>query len=100
MPSNIIGCIIWEETRRDGEAMLEITENTKLADILREYPWIADEAMRLSDQLKIINTPLGRMIIARARISDISKRTGFPPEQIIGKINEVIAAYESRQQNG
>ena len=77
--------------------MIEISENTKLADILREYPWIADEAVKASDRLKIINTPIGRAIIARARISDVSKRTGFPPEQIIEKIKEFIAAYESRE---
>ncbi|MBQ7599806.1 MAG: hypothetical protein IJU57_03925 [Clostridia bacterium] len=77
--------------------MLEINENTKLADIMKEYPWIGDEAVKMSDRLKIINTPLGRAVIARARISDISRKTGFPPELIIEKINEVINAHLSRE---
>ena len=80
--------------------MLKITEDTKFGEIMKEYPWIRAEAVKLSDELKILNNPIGRAMVSRATVSEASRRTGFTCEQIIGKINEIIAAHDAGGSSG
>ena len=73
---------------------MELNRDTKLADLLKEYPWLRDEAAKLSDKAKMIDSPIGRILLKKATIADISSRTGIPEDEIIRKIGELIEAHE------
>ena len=41
---------------------MNITKDTKLKDILMEYPWIKDEIIKINDKFKMLNTPIGKVM--------------------------------------
>ncbi len=68
--------------------------STKLTDILREYPWLPDELVKLDDRFKIIKTPVGRALIKKMTITDMSKKIGYSEEDIIGRLKSMIEEHE------
>ena len=75
---------------------MEITESTKLSDIIAAYPWMPEEAAQMDPRLKIVNTALGRMLIKKYTIADVSQRTGYAAEEIIREINKLITQREGQ----
>ena len=71
--------------------MMEINKNTKLGSLLREYPWLVDEAIKFDSRFKVLHSPLGKMFLAKATIADLSKKAGVSSEDLIGKIHEMIS---------
>ncbi|MBQ9015802.1 MAG: DUF1858 domain-containing protein [Firmicutes bacterium] len=67
-----------------------ITRDTKLADLLKEYPWLKDEAMKVSDKFKILNTPVGKIMLKKATVAEMSKRSGISEDKIIEKLTNMI----------
>ena len=39
---------------------VDITKETKLKDILAEYPWLKDELYKVNDKFKMLGTPVGK----------------------------------------
>ena len=48
-----------------------ITKDTKLADLLQEYPWLKSEVMQISDKFKMLNTPVGKIMLKKATVAAI-----------------------------
>ena len=45
---------------------MELNSNTKIADILSQYPWLFDELTKISDRFKMAKTPMGKMMAKKA----------------------------------
>lgn len=75
---------------------MEIHENTRLADLLAANPWLPEVAVKIDDRLRIVNTPLGRMLIRKYTIADVSRRTGYATADIIREIQKVIDDHEKQ----
>ena len=74
---------------------MQLTEKTKLKDILKEYPWLIDEAVKIDSRLSILRSPLGRALVARADIAEAGRKVGVSPEEIIAKVEELIADHSA-----
>ena len=74
---------------------MEFNSNTKLTDILKEYPWLPDELEKLDGRFKIIKTPVGKMMIRNMSIADMSKKINFPENDIINQLKQMIADHNS-----
>ena len=70
--------------------MINIEQNTKLSDILKEYPWLIEEAIKIDEKFKILNNPIGKMFIKKSTISGLSEKAGIQPDVIIEKLGEII----------
>lgn len=70
-----------------------INRDTKLADILKEYPWMKDEMTKVSDKFKMLNTPVGKIMLKKATIAEMSKKSGIDEEKIIAKLSAMIEAH-------
>ena len=68
----------------------EYNNQTKLTDILAKYPWLPDELIRLDSRFKIVNTPIGKMMIKKATVADLSKKAGIPTEKLLKKLQEMV----------
>jgi len=77
---------------------MDLTPNTRLRDILAAYPWLTEELPRLDGRLAVVRSPLGRALLKRADIAEAARRSGYPAEQIIEKLRELIAAHEALSQ--
>ena len=73
---------------------MNITRDTKLLDLMDQYPWLMDEAKKLSPDIEKITSPLGRMFLKKATIADVSKRVGIPEDEIIDWVEKLLISHE------
>ena len=71
-----------------------ITKDTKLADLLQEYPWLKSEVMQISDKFKMLNTPVGKIMLNKATVAEMSKKSGIAEDQIIQKLTDLIEKHK------
>ena len=76
------------------DAEMYITRATKLKDLLLEYPWLKDEISKVNDKFKMLGTPMGKIMLGKADIAEMSKKSGMDEEQIISKQNELIQNHQ------
>ena len=72
---------------------MEITKDTKLADLLAQYPWLKEEMAKVNEKFKMLNSPIGKIMMGKATIAEMSKKSGMEAEVIIGKIKELIVKH-------
>ena len=73
---------------------MEITKDTKLADLLAQYPWLKTEMAKVNEKFKMLNSPIGKIMMGKATIAEMSKKSGMEVEAIIGKIKELISKHQ------
>ena len=73
---------------------MTITRETKLRDLLAEYPWLKDELSKVNEKFKMLSTPMGKIMLGKADIAEMSKKSGMDKEQIISKLNELIQNHQ------
>ena len=73
---------------------MNITKETKLKELLTEYPWLKDEIVKVNDKFRMLNTPMGKIMLGKADISEMSKKSGMDAEQIISKLTELIQNHQ------
>ena len=73
---------------------MEITKDTKLADLIAQYPWLKEEMAKVNKKFKMLNSPIGKIMMGKATIAEISKKSGMETEAIIGKIKELIENHK------
>ena len=72
---------------------MEIIKETKLSDLLGRYPWLKEELSKVNDKFKMLNTPMGKIMMGKVTIAEMSKRSGMDANAIIVKIGELIKAH-------
>ncbi len=77
---------------------MEFNENTRIADLVAAYPWLPEKVAQMDERLRIVNTPIGRLLMKRATIGDASRRSGYSVERLIGELNKVIAQHEEENE--
>ena len=69
---------------------MNYNSQTKLTDILAEYPWLPEELIKLDSRFKIVNTPIGKMMIKKATVADLSEKAGLPTEELLKRLQEMV----------
>ena len=72
---------------------MEITKETKLSDLLGQYPWLKEELSKVNEKFKMLNTPMGKIMMGKATIAEMSKKSSMDADAIIGKICGLIEAH-------
>ena len=57
------------------------------------YPWLREELSKVNDKFKMLNTPMGKIMMGKATISEMSKKSGMDVDAIIAKICDLIEAH-------
>ena len=73
---------------------MEITKETKLADLIAQYPWLKEEMAQVNEKFKMLNSPIGKIMMGKATIAEMSKKSGMEAEAIIGQIKELISKHQ------
>ena len=73
---------------------MEITKDTRLADLIAQYPWLKGEMAKVNEKFKMLNSPIGKIMMGKATIAEMSKKSGMEAEVIIGKIKELIVKHQ------
>ena len=56
---------------------MQITRDTRLLDLINQYPWLKDELPKINEKFKMLNTPMGKIMMGKATIVEMSKKTGL-----------------------
>lgn len=78
-----------------GKIMI-IDGNTKLKDILAAYPYLEEEAIKIDDRFKIIHSPIGKMLLKKATVQDLSDKAGLDVQVIVDQIRTIIEEHEKQ----
>ena len=73
---------------------MEITKDTRLADLIAQYPWLKEEMAKVNEKFKMLNSPIGKIMMGKATIAEMSKKSGMEAEAIIGRIKELIVKHQ------
>ena len=73
---------------------MNITRETKLKDLLSEYPWLKEEISKVNEKFKMLSTPVGKIMLGKADIAEMSKKSGMDEAQIIAKLTELIQSHQ------
>ena len=74
---------------------MNINEQTKLKDILAAYPWLPEALIQIDGRFKIINNPIGKLLIRTATVGDAAQKAGYPVEQVLEELHKLIAKHEA-----
>jgi len=72
---------------------MEITKETKLSDLIAQYPWLKEELPNINPKFKMLNSPIGKLMMGKATIAEMSKRSGMDADIIISRINKLITNH-------
>ena len=73
---------------------MEIDKDTKLSDLIAQFPWLKEEMAKVNEKFKMLNSPIGKIMMGKATIAEMSKKSGMEAEAIIGKIRELIENHK------
>ena len=73
--------------------MSTITAETRLSDLIAQYPWLKEEMVKVNEKFKMLSSPVGKLMMGKATIAEMSKRSGMDDDTIISRINELITNY-------
>lgn len=76
--------------------MNAITTETKLSDLIARYPWLKAELPQINERFKMLNTPVGKLMLDKATIGEMSKRSGMETDAIISGINQLISNHSNQ----
>ena len=79
-----------DEDEEAAEPVTEITSQTRLKDLLKQYPTLKSRLPELNPKFKMLNTPLGKIMMGKANVQMMSERSGIPLDKLIEGIKKLI----------
>lgn len=61
-----------------------------MSDLIAQYPWLKEEIVKVNEKFKMLNSPVGKIMMGKATIAEMSKRSGIEMDVLIGRLNEII----------
>lgn len=72
---------------------MQITRDTRLLDLINQYPWLKDELPKINEKSKMLNTPMGKIMMRKATIVEMSKKSGMDADTLIRKLQQLIGSH-------
>ena len=76
---------------------MDITKDTKMTDILAAYPRLKEKLTEISPKFKMLGTPMGKVMLGKATVADMSEKSGVDIDKLIRK-PEIIRSSISPSQ--
>jgi len=78
---------------------MNINKDTKLIEILKEYPWFKDLAKQIDERFAIIDTPIGKMLAKKYSVNDVAKMANIDVEKVLEEIHSYIEQYNNKEES-
>ena len=72
---------------------MQITRDTRLLDLINQYPWLKDELPKINEKFKMLNTPMGKIMMGKTTIVEMSKKSGMDADTLIRKLQQLIGSH-------
>lgn len=73
--------------------MVEIAAETKLMDLLKEYPFLKDELPKVNKKFRMLKTPMAKVMMRNADINEMSRRSGMSVDEIVLMLANLIESH-------
>lgn len=71
-----------------------ITKDTRLADLIAQYPWLKAEMAKVNEKFKMLNTPVGKIMLGKATIAEMSKKSGMEIDKLVSRLKTLIEEHK------
>ena len=72
---------------------MKLNAQTKVNDILQQFPWLKDELPKYDERLAIINNPLARALLGTATLQTVAEKAGMNVNDIVSMLENLIKAH-------
>ena len=80
-----------EDTQNESAvSCTTIKPGTRLKTLLEQYPNLPQRLPEIVPEFKMLNSPLGKLMIGKADVKMMSERSGLPVGQLIKRLQELI----------
>lgn len=69
---------------------MELNRDTKLKEIVSAYPSLKTRLAEINPKFSLLNSPIGKVMIDKVTISDMSQRSGMDMNSLIDGIRKLI----------
>lgn len=73
---------------------MDITKETKLKELLENHPQLKEKLTEINPKFKMINTPMGKVMLGKATIADMSEESGMDVNELIQKLAVIISSLK------
>ena len=73
--------------------MVEIAAETKLMDLLKEYPFLKDELPKVNKKFRMLKPPMAKVMMRNADINEMSRRSGMSVDEIVLMLANLIESH-------
>ena len=70
-----------------------LNENTYLKHLFKKYPKLKDDMVKISENFKLLQTPLAAVMLPTVTLKKASERSGVALDELIIKIKDLIKTY-------
>lgn len=76
--------------------MMELNKDTRLKDLLEAYPNIKARLSKVNPKFAMISSPMGKLMIPKATISDMSERSGMEIDALIDGLKKLMESEDAK----
>lgn len=69
--------------------------DTKLIKIFEAYPWLSEVLPQMDKRFAVMNTAMGKMLMKKNSVNDLSKVSGFSAEKLLDKLLREVEKHEA-----
>ena len=73
---------------------MDITKETKLKELLENHPQLKEKLTEINPKFKMMNTPMGKVMLGKATIADMSEKSGMDVNELIQKLAVIISSLK------
>lgn len=73
---------------------MEITKDTRLADLIAQYPWLKTEMAKVNEKFKMLNMPVGKIMLGKATIAEMSKKSRMEIDKLVSRLKTLIEEHK------
>ena len=81
------------ESAKPENEELVIAPDTKLKALIDRYPRLKDDLTTISPKFSMLKSPMAKVVLPLATVKLMSEQSGVPREELIEKLNNLIAGY-------
>ena len=85
------------DSEDSGEPITTITPDTKLKVLLKQYPFLKKRLVEISSAFRMLQSPLGKLVVSRADVKMMSEKSGVPLERLVEGITTIIKDEAQKQ---
>ena len=73
---------------------MDITKETKLKELLENHPQLKEKLTEINPKFKMMNTPMGKVMLGKATIADMPEKSGMDVNELIQKLSVIISSLK------